>query len=67
MRLHVITEDEIESAIQKPEFLEPSMEGRLDAWVETSGKFLRVNTKKRTTHFGLLPLSKRGRNGGELN
>jgi len=46
MRLHVITEDEIESAIQKPEFLEPSMEGRLNAWVETSGKFLRVTYKE---------------------
>ena len=46
MRLHVITEDEIESAIQKPEFLEPSMEGRVNAWVETSGKFLRVTYKE---------------------
>jgi hypothetical protein len=42
MRLHAITEGGIESAIRKPEFLNPSMEGRLNAWVETSGKFLRV-------------------------
>lgn len=42
MRLHAITENEIESAIRNPEFLEPSIEGRLNAWVETSGKFLRV-------------------------
>jgi len=46
MRLHAIAEDEIESTIRKPEFLEPSMEGRLNAWIETSGKFLRITYKE---------------------
>jgi hypothetical protein len=46
MRLHAISEDEIESAIRKPEFLEPSAEGRLNAWAETSGKFLRVTYRE---------------------
>jgi hypothetical protein len=42
MRLHRITESEIQLAIRKPEHLEPSVEGRSNAWIETSGKFLRV-------------------------
>jgi len=46
MRLHAIAEDEIESAIRNPEFLEPSMEGSLNAWIETSGKFLRVTYRQ---------------------
>jgi len=46
MRLHAITENEIESAIRKPEFLEPLIEGRWNAWIETSGKFLRVTYKE---------------------
>jgi len=46
MRLHAITENEIESAIRKPEFLEPSIEGRWNAWMEISGKFLRATYKE---------------------
>jgi len=51
MRLHRITETEVESTIQKPEQLEPSAEGRLNAWVETSGKFLRVAYKEEDDNF----------------
>lgn len=51
MRLHRITETEVESTIQKPEQLEPSAEGRLNAWVETSGKFLRVTYKEEDDNF----------------
>jgi len=46
MRFHAITEVEVESAIRKSEFLEPSIEGRWNAWIETSGKFLRVTYKE---------------------
>ena len=46
MRRHEISEAEIESAIQNPEFVEPSLEGRINAWKETSGKFLRVTYKE---------------------
>ena len=42
MRLHRITESEVELAIRKPEHPEPSVEGRSNAWMEASGKFLRV-------------------------
>ena len=42
MRLHRISENEIELAIKEPAYLEPSIEGRFNSWLETSGKFLRV-------------------------
>ena len=46
MRRHEITEAEVESAIRTPQYLEPSEEGRVNAWTETSGKFLRVTFKE---------------------
>ncbi len=42
MRWHRISESEVEEAIQRPEFLESSTEGRFNAWIQTSNKFLRV-------------------------
>jgi hypothetical protein len=36
----------VELAIRKPEYLEPSGEGRFNAWVEISRKFLRVTYKE---------------------
>jgi len=46
MRWHRITEEEVESAIQKPDFLETSIEGRFNAWIKTSDKFLKVTYKE---------------------
>lgn len=51
MRQHKITEAEVESAIEKPEFSEPSIEGRFNAWIKTSDKFLRVTYKEETDRF----------------
>jgi hypothetical protein len=51
MRLHGILENEIESVIKEPAYLEPSIEGRFNAWVETSGKFLRVTYKEDENRF----------------
>lgn len=48
MRRHEISEKEIESAIRKPEFLQTSVESRMNAWQEISGKFLRVTYKEET-------------------
>jgi len=48
MRWHRITEAEVESAIQKPEFFEPSIEGRFNSWAKTFDKFLRVTYKEET-------------------
>jgi hypothetical protein len=42
MRMHGITESEAASAIEKPEFLEPSVGSRINAWTKTSDRFLRV-------------------------
>ncbi len=46
MRLHRITEAEIESAINNPDFIEPSPEGKLNAWKKVSEKYLRVTFKE---------------------
>jgi hypothetical protein len=51
MRLHRIIEKEVESALQNPEYLEPSVEGRLNAWIEKSGKFLRVTYREEEDNF----------------
>ncbi len=45
MRMHNITEAEVEAALEKPDFAEPSVDGRVNAWKETGGKFLRVTYK----------------------
>jgi len=42
MRWHRITEAEVESALHAPEFLEPSIENRLNAWTKVLDKFLGV-------------------------
>jgi hypothetical protein len=46
MRWHKISEEEVVSALQTPDFLEPSIEGRFNAWVKASDKFLRVTYKE---------------------
>ena len=51
MRLHKILETEVKSVIERPEHLEPSKEGRLNAWTEISGKFLRVTYKEEPDNF----------------
>jgi hypothetical protein len=64
MRWHKITETEVESAIQKPEFLEPSTEGRFNAWEKISDKFLRVTYKEETDRFLVITAVKK-KKGGE--
>lgn len=59
MRRHKISESEVESAMQKPELLEPSIEGRFNAWIETSGRFLRVTYKEESNRFLVITAVKR--------
>jgi hypothetical protein len=59
MRLHGITEDEVELAIKKTEHLEPSVEGRSNTWIETSGKFLRVSYKEEEDRFLIISAVKK--------
>ena len=42
MRMHGITEAEINAAVESPDFTEPSVEGRVNVWKKTGDKFLRV-------------------------
>jgi hypothetical protein len=59
MRWHQITETEVESAIQGPEFVEPSIEGRSNAWIKTSDKFLRVTYKEEADRFVVITAVKK--------
>lgn len=51
MRLHVITESEVVSAIEHPEFLEASVGDRINVWIKTPDKFLRVTYKDEKDRF----------------
>jgi hypothetical protein len=42
MRMHGISDSDVLSAIEKPEFLEPSVGERINAWIKTPDRFLRV-------------------------
>ena len=64
MRWHRITEYEIVLALQKPEFLEPSIEGRLNAWIKTSDKFLRVTYKEETERILVISAVKKKKGWG---
>jgi hypothetical protein len=64
MRLHEVTEAEVELAIQKPKHLEPSVEGRFNAWIETSGKFLRVTYKEEKNRFLIISAVKKRKGWG---
>ena len=46
MRLHRTSEAEVQSAVDNPDFVEPSLEGKLNAWKKISEKYLRVTFKK---------------------
>ncbi len=43
--MHAINESEIMSAIEHPEFLEASVGDRMNVWIKTPDKFLRVTYK----------------------
>jgi hypothetical protein len=45
MRMHGITETEIDLAVENPDFTEPSAEGRINVWKKLGDKFLRVTYK----------------------
>ncbi len=57
--MHGIVEDEVELAIRTPEHLEPSVEGRSNAWIEASGKFLRVTYKELQDKFLIISAVKK--------
>jgi len=46
MRFHKITEFEVETAINEPDFIEPFIENRSNVWIKVSEKFIRVTFKR---------------------
>ena len=46
MRWHKVIEPEVVSAISKPDFLSPSLEGKQNAWIKVPEKYLRVTYKE---------------------
>jgi len=61
MRWHRITEIEVESALKVPEFLESSVENRLNAWMKSSDKFLRVTYKEESDRFLVISAVKKNK------
>jgi hypothetical protein len=51
MRLHRITESEIESTINNPDFSKPSSEDRFNVWKKIDEKFLRVTYKEESNRI----------------
>ncbi len=64
MRWHQITEVEVEKAIQQPDFLESSTEGRFNAWIATSDKYLRVTYKEETDKYLIITAVKKRKGWG---
>lgn len=46
MRRHRISDGDVESCLAEPEWLEVSVQGRMNAWRNIRGKFLRVTYTK---------------------
>lgn len=61
MRWHRITEIEVELALKAPEFLEPSGENRLNAWMKSSDKFLRVTYKEESDRLLVISAVKKNK------
>jgi len=57
--LHRATEAEIESAINNSDFIEPSTEGKLNAWKKVSEKYLRVTFKEEGENFLIITAVKK--------
>lgn len=61
MRWHKITESEVESALKTPEFLEPSVENRLNAWIKIYDKFLRVTYREESDRVLIISAVKKNK------
>lgn len=65
IRLHKITEFEIETTINKPDFVEPSSGGKLNAWKKTSEKYLRVTYKEEPANNLVITAVKKKKGWGD--
>lgn len=64
MRFHRITEAEVQSTINKPDFAEPSVESRSNAWKKINTRYLRVTFKENGDKiFVIIAVKKQKRSG----
>lgn len=59
MKERGITDTEAEAAITEPEYTEPSVKGRTNAFKFIGNRFLRVTFKEETGHFLVITVTMR--------
>lgn len=64
MRCHQITNTEIESAVNNPDFMEVISEGRVNAWMKVSEKYIRVTYKKESDKIYVITAVKKKKGWG---
>jgi hypothetical protein len=57
--MHGISVNEVVSAIEKPEFLDPSCEDRINVWIKTPDKFLRVTYSEKKDEIHIITAVKK--------
>lgn len=60
--MHKVEKSDVEAAIKNPDYLQPSIEGRLNAWKKVSGKFLRVTYKQELKEIIVITAVKKKKN-----
>ena len=66
MRMHGITEADVEVAIEKPEFTDPSTDGRVNIWKKIDEKFLRVTCKNEPARILVITAVRKKKGWGDL-
>ena len=64
MRCHQITNTEIESAVNNPDFMEVISAGRVNAWMKVSEKYIRVTYKKESDKIHVITAVKKKKGWG---
>jgi hypothetical protein len=54
-----VTENEVEAVIASPEYIEPSVKGRMNAFHFMSGRYLRVTFREETDHILVITVTVR--------
>ena len=61
MKEREVSKDETEFAIENPDFCEPSIKGRMNAFKFTNGRYLRVTFKEEVDHILVITVTIRKR------
>ena len=59
MKERTVSEDETESSIENPDFCEPSVKGRMNAFKFINGRYLRVTFKKEADYIMIITVTVR--------